>query len=83
MKGLKSKLRSGKPVIGLFLASGCTAAAEIAAGCGYDFVIVRKKLKISTPASKKAWASRSRISVCQNSRGNIGSPFLKKVGAPR
>ena len=40
MKDLKSKLRSGKPVIGLFLASGCTAVAEIAAGCGYDFVIV-------------------------------------------
>ena len=39
MKDLKSKLRSGRPVIGLFLASGCTAAAEIAAGCGYDFVI--------------------------------------------
>ena len=36
MKDLKSKLRSGKPVIGLFLASGCTAVAEIAAGCRFN-----------------------------------------------
>jgi len=40
MKNLKQKLASGKAVIGLFMASGCTAITEIAAGDGYDFLIL-------------------------------------------
>ena len=40
MKNLKDKLRTGNAVKGLFLQSGCTAIAEIAGGCGYDFVVI-------------------------------------------
>lgn len=40
MKNLKQKLATGKAVIGLFMASGCTSITEIAAGCGYDFLII-------------------------------------------
>ena len=40
MKNLKAKLSSGKAVFGLFLASGCTAAAELAGEAGYDFCVI-------------------------------------------
>ncbi len=40
MKNLKSRLAGGGVAKGVFLASGCGAVAEIAAGSGYDFVIL-------------------------------------------
>ena len=40
IKDLKSKLQSGGMVKGIFLASGCPAAAELAAECGCDFVVI-------------------------------------------
>ncbi|MBO7327977.1 MAG: hypothetical protein J6W00_04305 [Lentisphaeria bacterium] len=40
MKNIKQKLSTGKAVIGLFMASACTAVTEIAAGVGYDFLIL-------------------------------------------
>ena len=40
IKDLKRKLQSGRMVKGMFLASGCPAAAELAAECGCDFVVI-------------------------------------------
>ena len=40
MKDLKTKLLAHETVFGLFLASGSMAVAEIAGGCGYDFVVL-------------------------------------------
>lgn len=40
MPELKSRLRSGEPVFGMFLASGSTAVTELAGGSGADFVIL-------------------------------------------
>ena len=40
MKRLKDKLSTGKAVMGLFLASGCTALTELAGEVGYDFCVI-------------------------------------------
>lgn len=40
MKYFKKTLSSGKAAFGLFIASGSTAVTEVAAGCGYDFLVI-------------------------------------------
>ena len=40
MKNLKARLASSQAVFGLFLASGCTSAAELAGEAGYDFCVI-------------------------------------------
>ncbi len=40
MKNLKNILDSGKTALGIFAACSGTAPVELAAGCGYDFVIL-------------------------------------------